>query len=432
MEKLPLSDREIEILQLVGQGKSNKDIAAELFISVNTVKVHLGNIFAKIGVASRTEATLYAIERGIVKSPAGANGEVEVLVPEPIQAPEPEPTRLQAFLRKYWPGLALLALAAVIGLSFALASTPLFSPPTATPNPVLSALMEQRWQVMASIPTKTAGAVLINAGDKLFAIGGLSAEGVSGRVDIYDPQQDAWSAGEPKPLPAADVSAALLDGKIYVPGGRLASGELSSALEVYDPLSNRWERKADLPYPVSAYALGVSGGSLYLFGGWDGSQTLDAVLRYSPAEDRWTTAGSMPGARESMGSALVGGRLYLFGGTNGSKTQDALWTTPLGGELAWQAEAKTPFKCARCTGAALNDFIFAVSESTIWQYNPKDGSWLSDPGMPVSSPRTDQSLAGYGNALYILGGMDETGSLSAELIRYQAIYSLIIPFLTNP
>ena len=83
MENVPLSEREIEILQLVSQGKSNKEIAAELFISVNTVKVHLANIFAKIGVSSRTEATLYAIEYGIVASPAntsaelGANGQVQ-------------------------------------------------------------------------------------------------------------------------------------------------------------------------------------------------------------------------------------------------------------------------------------------------------------------------------------------------------------------
>ena len=61
MENAELSEREIEILKLVGQGKSNKEIAQDLFISVNTVKVHLANIFKKIGADSRLEATLFAI-----------------------------------------------------------------------------------------------------------------------------------------------------------------------------------------------------------------------------------------------------------------------------------------------------------------------------------------------------------------------------------
>ena len=61
MENTELSEREIEILKLVGQGKSNKEIAQDLFISVNTVKVHLANIFKKIGADSRLEATLFAI-----------------------------------------------------------------------------------------------------------------------------------------------------------------------------------------------------------------------------------------------------------------------------------------------------------------------------------------------------------------------------------
>jgi len=432
MEKLPLSDREIEILQLVGQGKSNKDIAAELFISVNTVKVHLGNIFGKIGVASRTEATLYAIEQGIVKSPAGANGEVEVLVPEPVPAPEPEPTPFQAFLRRYWLALALLSLAAVIGLSFALASTPMFSPPTATPNPVLSALMEQRWELMAPMSEARAGAAAAKVGSQLFVIGGSSEGGASKRVESFDPALNLWSAFAEKPLAVADAAAAVLDDKIYIPGGQLASGSLTNALEVYDPQSNTWERKADLPYPVSGYALAASADGLYLFGGWDGNQTLDSVLRYDPAEDTWSKIGSMPGAREHMGAALADGKLYLIGGINGKKALDVVWTSPIAEELTWRVEGKIPFQCARCASTTLNDFIFVVVDNTVWQYNPKDGSWLSDSGMPAANPRSDQSLVGYENALFILGGRDEGGAPLTEAIRYQAIYSLIIPFLTNP
>jgi two-component system, NarL family, response regulator LiaR len=60
----PLSDREMEILKLAAKGISNKDIAEKVFLSPRTVQVHLGNIFNKLGVASRTEAVLFGLKRG--------------------------------------------------------------------------------------------------------------------------------------------------------------------------------------------------------------------------------------------------------------------------------------------------------------------------------------------------------------------------------
>ena len=62
----PLSEREMEVLKLAGRGMSNRDIAEELSLSVRTVQAHLGNIFNKLGVGSRTEAVLYAIKKGWV------------------------------------------------------------------------------------------------------------------------------------------------------------------------------------------------------------------------------------------------------------------------------------------------------------------------------------------------------------------------------
>ncbi len=59
-----LSERETEVLKLTAKGISNKEIAEQLFLSPRTVQVHLGNIFNKLGVASRTEAVLYGLRRG--------------------------------------------------------------------------------------------------------------------------------------------------------------------------------------------------------------------------------------------------------------------------------------------------------------------------------------------------------------------------------
>lgn len=61
-----LTDRELEVLRLVGQGASNREIAASLFISEKTAKNHMTHIFEKIGVSDRTQAALYAIRNGLV------------------------------------------------------------------------------------------------------------------------------------------------------------------------------------------------------------------------------------------------------------------------------------------------------------------------------------------------------------------------------
>ncbi len=61
-----LTAREIEVLRLVAAGKSNREIAAELCLSINTVARHLSNIFCKIDVSSRTAATAFAYEHGLI------------------------------------------------------------------------------------------------------------------------------------------------------------------------------------------------------------------------------------------------------------------------------------------------------------------------------------------------------------------------------
>jgi len=64
--RVELTEREIEVLQLVARGLSNREIASAIGRSDETVKLHLKNIFVKLGVADRTEAVTLAISRGIL------------------------------------------------------------------------------------------------------------------------------------------------------------------------------------------------------------------------------------------------------------------------------------------------------------------------------------------------------------------------------
>jgi DNA-binding NarL/FixJ family response regulator len=61
-----LTEREMEVLEAVAKGWSNKEVSEALHISPHTVQVHLSNVFGKLGVKTRTEAVLYAIRQGWV------------------------------------------------------------------------------------------------------------------------------------------------------------------------------------------------------------------------------------------------------------------------------------------------------------------------------------------------------------------------------
>jgi DNA-binding NarL/FixJ family response regulator len=67
-----LTEREVEIVKAVSRGLSNKAIAAELWITVQTVKFHLTSIYRKLGISNRTEAANWALRTGLTCDPCGA------------------------------------------------------------------------------------------------------------------------------------------------------------------------------------------------------------------------------------------------------------------------------------------------------------------------------------------------------------------------
>lgn len=66
-----LTDREVEVLRLVAQGRSNREIAADLCISLKTARNHVEHVYTKLGVNNRTQASLAAIDRGLTAFPVG-------------------------------------------------------------------------------------------------------------------------------------------------------------------------------------------------------------------------------------------------------------------------------------------------------------------------------------------------------------------------
>jgi len=68
LQREDLTDREMEVLALIAQGLSNRDIAVQLVLSPKTVKPHVSTILSKLHLADRTQAAIYALKRGILPS----------------------------------------------------------------------------------------------------------------------------------------------------------------------------------------------------------------------------------------------------------------------------------------------------------------------------------------------------------------------------
>lgn len=435
-ENHQLSDRELEILRLVATGASNKDIANQLVISVNTVKVHLRNIFSKLEVSSRTEATMWAVRAGLVTP------EIDPADPEPQEA-LPEEIEEQSpgwFRRFWWLGLAgiLVILLALFGVWFIGQQ----NPEPISEVPAEQSVEPERWQELSGLSMPRSHFAFASYENQLYTIGGqteTNADTVVALVERYDPQLNQWTSLSPKPVAVADASAAVVGGKIYVPGGRLASGDITDHMDIYLPSDDQWASATPLPVALSAYALAEFEGKLYLFGGWDGTQFVDTVYEYDPAQDSWSLRAPLPTARGFAGAAVIGNRIYVLGGYDGDQ---ALTTNEifLPGNLdtPWLDGVPLPESRYAVGVASFADVIYLIGgkndaggAQTSFQFSPQDGLWK-----PVESLQaqtwTHMGAQPLGSTLFIWGG-ELGGAQTEQLWSYQAIYTLVLPIIqTQP
>ncbi|MFC2036611.1 kelch repeat-containing protein [Chloroflexota bacterium] len=431
-ELIPLSDREMEILRLVATGATNQQIAQDLVISANTVKVHLRNIYGKLGVASRTEATMVAVRQGWVEIPR-PDGETEEEDAIPVAAlPHLERwPRISPVKRVSLVGALLVAVAALVlplmlqGKANGEISNPISDVfPTEPAGPPST-----RWRTRAQMPTPRTGLAVVSYDGLVYAIGGVSNDGATDKVEVYDPEADAWTTRSPKPTPVGFVAGAEVGGKIYVPGGIGADQQAQDLLEVYDPVQDRWQTLGPMPEPLSAYGLAALDGQIYLFGGLNSQGYVDSVYRYDPEADRWESMKALDVARGFLGAASVGDRIYVVGGYDDVTefdTSDAY--DPATG--TWTALSPMALPRGGLALAAVREQLYAIGGGMEGylafneRYDPRLDAWN-----PIETPVKEQwqglGVAFVSPNLYAIGGWSE-GNLSVNE-AYQALFQSLVP-----
>ena len=341
----PLSERELAVLELLAAGSTNREIARDLDISPNTVKVHVRNIFAKLDVSSRTEAATLAMQQGLVAladGDAGVGGEplVSDVVSEsertqpdlasqeqavPAEAQAPETT-------KHWRTVALALLLIVVLLLAALAAAQFLggdeADATESPEPSIEAIGEEpmggsRWFVGQPLPQERSNMALAAIGLDLYQIGGEVNAGVVNLVDVFQTDSGEWRSASSKPTAIADADAAVLFGEIYVPGGRLADGRPTSVVEAYSPANNAWRPVTPLPQPAAGALVLSDGNLLYFIGGWDGENYRADGYTYDPGTDSWHSLPPMSQGRAHAAGGILRDRLYIVGGFDGTEELDS-------------------------------------------------------------------------------------------------------------
>ena len=446
-EDYELSDREIEIIRLVATGASNKEIAQALVISPNTVKVHLRNIFSKLGVVSRTEATMVAIRLGWVAAPINETAttsheepqENGLLTENETSKLSDKPVRMRQM--RWLFGLPVGALVIFVIWGF-LGSQGIFIQNASNqPSPTvltIETVSASRWSRYSSIPNAIEGMAAVRYENEFLLIGGKDDANILSTVWIYDVISDSWRKGKEKPVAVREIQAALIGEKIYVPGGLLNSGNATKVLAVYDPRQDEWEAKAELPVGLYGYALATFEGKLYLFGGWDGFSYSDKIWLYDPDQDQWTDFATLPEPGGYAVAAVVGGSIHVVGGKNETgalRRHDIFFPQrQLDGEDAWESAAALPQPRYGMGISVLADMIYLAGGENetndpmpLLQYLPPKDQWVEIDQPPVAIGLFPAVLP-YETRLFVLGGAVSEGII-AENQAYQAVYTVLMPVI---
>lgn len=472
----PISDREMDVLQCLVEGASNREIAQQLSISPNTVKVHLRNIYTKLGVSSRTEATTVALQQGVLTIPGvdveeeAAGGEVKRETQEaaassaekdPAERADSGPgageedfaeagrvpsvrgllagaNRRVLFLGGIVAAalliLAALAVGQLAGGDVAEGTQPTVTTSAGEEEAFRETQIGNHWLAARPLPAPRAHMAVVNVGLEVYSIGGETAGEVDNTVAVYDTQERRWSQQAPKITAVADATAVVLAGEIFVVGGRLEDGRATTIVEAYSPLNNGWRPVTPLPRPVAGGLALASGGKLYLFGGQDGDEVLNEAYMYDPAGDRWETLPTMQQARVFAAGGTLGSDLYVVGGSDGRR---ALATCerfdPV--EAAWSscpdmlvpragAAAAVVLNSLYVIGGGLHD---DVSFSEVYSADGEEWREITTPMLADAPSWPHLGVTNVETRIYALGGM-RNGSPSGDVFVYAPlVYQFFIP-----
>ena len=464
----------MEVARLLATGATNAEIARELVISPHTVKVHLRNIFEKLQVNSRTEASIVLVQRNWLtlpgmdaaetgedtteaSAPPASSAEVVALAPSSaVSEPDPlsdlplHPARWQVY---YLLGAIVITVAALVAPYLPYwqqTSSDLLSDSGRTVIGQSLPRLQSRWEPRVPLSTPRSRLRVVNVANRLYAIGGETANGSTvANVDTYDLQVNEWRAAPPLPEALANLAAVTFQEQIYVAGGTNKSGVdasstvrsimVSDRLYGFDPAAGKWQPAGQLPNPLAGAELVADESALYLLGGWDGHNMHDEIWRLTPtavqatATPAWTLVGRLRTPIAFFGAALVNGEIFVAGGHDGQhdlNTAEAYMLSS--GKWRDLPPLSSPRSGLRLVYDGLA--LFAVGGGgpyeidTHERFDLVNNLWSNFPSPLVGEWRNLGAVVQDGR-LHLIGGW--SGDYLDIHLQYQSNFRTLLPVITN-
>lgn len=448
-ETIQLSEREREILAHVASGSTNQKIAHDLGISINTVKVHIRNIFNKIGVSSRTEATVYAVRNGLVAVEPqsepntavvatgdtlapGSSDTQENSIKEQVSLQHAQPRAEQELTAHMPPAALATPPTAVVGTASA--------PATNTQAPHAARGMSSRLTVILVVVVMLIGGLaavfllpplLADNQPAGSGSGGLATDetavsepetdSTSPSVSRNEPQP-TWSTLQPMPSTQCAAAAASLEGDIFVIGGETRDG-VTGATWRYNPTSDSWGSRESKPTPVQYAHAAVLNGQIYVPGGQGSDGAIsDALEIYNPQQGTWSSGPDLPAPRSAYGLVPFEGLLYLLGGWDGSDVRDEVFVYDPADE-EWSQETRLPEPRAYGGAVAIDSNIYVMggensngplTRNDVYSPEASGGQWSASAAL-LPAPRSRFGVQVIPPWIILAGGTPEDAPLSYNI-----------------
>jgi serine/threonine-protein kinase PknK len=183
------------------------------------------------------------------------------------------------------------------------------------------------WTKLPPLRTARGGLAGGVIGDRLYAVAGAPRtfpeydRAPYSSLEVFDFRSGRWSSGPPIPTARHHTAAAVVDGRLYVAGGRTPKDFSSAAFERFDPRTGRWTRLPGMPLGVGGLAAVAADGRFVAIGGDDETNVLagqgwvtGSVWAFDPHASRWSRLPNLGIPRHAHAAAVAGGRIYVFEG----------------------------------------------------------------------------------------------------------------------